>query len=177
MAGLQGEDDEGEDEEGEAAAGPAAPAAGLPAGGYAARRAKRARAEEWQERRMGGGTSGDALEDDFELGSDEEDSGELSCPADWRLHCLTDCCSVLDPFTCMPVLCCIASHSSSTDALPLHCNVQKAAQMRISARRRVARMGLHAAAGPSPSSSFGGRHARLGTIRCRRPLGKRPPSS
>lgn len=71
---MQGEDDEGEDEEGEAAAGPAAPAAGLPAGGYAARRAKRARAEEWQERRMGGGTSGDALEDDFELGSDEEDS-------------------------------------------------------------------------------------------------------
>ena len=78
-----GEEEEEEEEEG----GDGARAAGanglttagapLPAGGYAARRAKRARAEQWEgEGKRRGGASGDAMEDDFEMSSDEEDSGE-----------------------------------------------------------------------------------------------------
>ncbi|KAL4451742.1 hypothetical protein ABPG75_007404 [Micractinium tetrahymenae] len=72
---MTGDDDE-EDEEGGGGeegggAPPGAEAAALPAGGYAARRAKRARAEEWRATRLGG-DSGDALEDDFMAGSDSE---------------------------------------------------------------------------------------------------------
>lgn len=79
----EGEEGASEDEEGEEG-GPGAgalDAAGgpLPAGGYAARRAKRARAEERGARRLGEGASGDALEDDWATGSDSEGSGE------WRL--------------------------------------------------------------------------------------------
>ncbi|PRW57304.1 Nucleolar 14 [Chlorella sorokiniana] len=68
------EDEDGE--EGGAGAGAAALGAGgaLPGGGYAARRAKRARAEERGARRLGGGASGDALEDDWATGSDSEGS-------------------------------------------------------------------------------------------------------
>lgn len=76
---MDGEEDDEDDGEGGEAGGDGGAAAPLPAGGYAARRAKRARADEWRQRRLGG-ESGDAMEDDFEAGSDsegEEDSGEL----------------------------------------------------------------------------------------------------
>lgn len=72
------EGDEGgsDEDEGEGEGRPAAAAADLPAGGYARRRAKRARREEDREegRSLGGGASGDALEDDWATGSDY-DSG------------------------------------------------------------------------------------------------------
>ena len=80
-AWLQGGDEDEDDEE-EAGGQPpptATAAAGLPAGGYAARRAKRARAEELGDRRLGKGASGDALEDDFASGSDEEDDDSGGC--------------------------------------------------------------------------------------------------
>ena len=63
-------EDAGSEGEGEDGGAPAAP---VPAGGYAARRAKRKRAEQRADRL--GGTSGDALEDDWASGSD---SGALA---------------------------------------------------------------------------------------------------
>jgi hypothetical protein len=106
------EDEEGEegDEAGEGAGRQLGAAGGMPAGGYAARRAKRARAEDWDERLGGGGASGDALEDDFALGSDDG-SGEAcvyavggaspGLPCNWggegspalALLCSLECCA------------------------------------------------------------------------------------
>ena len=83
-----GPEDEGEDEGAEGGGEGLLPEGGsgggdgrmAPAGGYAARRAKRARAEmegAERKRRGGGGASGDALDDDWASGSDG--SGEDSC--------------------------------------------------------------------------------------------------
>lgn len=69
----EGEEGGSEDEGEEGGAPAVADVGALPAGGYAARRAKRARRDE-QSTRLGGGASGDALEDDWATGSD---SGEL----------------------------------------------------------------------------------------------------
>lgn len=84
---MAGENDDDDEEGGEGQGAAAAAAAPLPAGGYAARRAKRARADEWRGRRLGD-DSGDALEDDFVAGSGSEEEDSSKCGSVSPLVCV-----------------------------------------------------------------------------------------